>query len=176
MNGRPRPRLPDRNGYPGLSSLGQVLFNVRNSEDMGVVFKKISVAGSACSRRRAPMTSGSCTTRHHLHYMNVRDEGTGINLLGDAIRSIFTEAAESMSRYGTGADREYPAVSHPLRVGNTRLGITLLRKLLTFGAVLPQWRSSRSAHYHALDPSSGKATSISMHMDRMTLLTHLRQE
>lgn len=113
-----------------------------------------------------------------LHYMNVRDEGTGINLLGDAIQVYFTEAAESMSRYEQ-LDRN--TRQYLIRcVGNTRLGMSRgthaesCRYLERFRRAM---EVIQSAHYHALDPEFPWESYIySMHMDRMTLLTHLRQE
>ena len=113
-----------------------------------------------------------------LHYMNVRDEGTGINLLGDAIQVYFTEAAESMSRYEQ-LDRN--TRQYLIRcVGNTRLGMSRgthaesCRYLERFRRAMD---IIQSAHYHALDSEFPWESYIySMHMDRMTLLTHLRQE
>lgn len=110
--------------------------------------------------------------------MNVRDEGTGINLLGDAIQVYFTEAAESMSRYEQ-LDRN--TRQYLIRcVGNTRLGMSRgthaesCRYLERFRRAM---EVIQSAHYHALDPEFPWESYIySMHMDRMTLLTHLRQE
>ena len=50
---------------------------------------------AARSREEVPMIVRELYyTGITLHYMNVRDEATGINLLGDAIEVYFTEAAE----------------------------------------------------------------------------------
>lgn len=85
----------------GLSAFAGRLFNYANSEDMGVAFKVHQLLlAAARSREDVPMIVRELYyTGITLHYMNVRDEGTGINLLGDAIQVYFTEAAESMSRY-----------------------------------------------------------------------------
>ena len=164
----------------GLSAFAGRLFNYANSEDMGVAFKVHQLLlAAARSREDVPMIVRELYyTGITLHYMNVRDEGTGINLLGDAIQVYFTEAAESMSRYEQ-LDRN--TRQYLIRcVGNTRLGMSRgtheesRRYLERFRRAM---EVIQSAHYHALDPEFPWESYIySMHMDRMTLLTHLRQE
>ena len=164
----------------GLSAFAGRLFNYANSEDMGVAFKVHQLLlAAARSREDVPMIVRELYyTGITLHYMNVRDEGTGINLLGDAIQVYFTEAAESMSRYEQ-LDRK--TRQYLIRcVGNTRLGMSRgthaesCRYLERFRRAM---EVIQSAHYHALDPEFPWESYIySMHMDRMTLLTHLRQE
>lgn len=85
----------------GLSAFAGRLFNYANSEDIGVAFKVHQLLlAAARSREDVPMIVRELYyTGITLHYMNVRDEGTGINLLGDTIQVYFTEAAEYMSRY-----------------------------------------------------------------------------
>lgn len=163
-----------------LSAFAGGLFNYANSEDMGVAFKVHQLLlAAARSREDVPMIVRELYyTGITLHYMNVRDEGTGINLLGDAIQVYFTEAAESMSRYEQ-LDRN--TRQYLIRcVGNTRLGMSRgtheesRRYLERFRRAMD---IIQSAHYHALDPEFPWESYIySMHMDRMTLLTHLRQE
>lgn len=164
----------------GLSAFAGRLFNYANSEDMGVAFKVHQLLlAAARSREDVPMIVRELYyTGITLHYMNVRDEGTGINLLGDAIQVYFTEAAEYMSRYEQ-LDRN--TRQYLIRcVGNTRLGMSRgthaesCRYLERFRRAMD---IIQSAHYHALDPEFPWESYIySMHMDRMTLLTHLRQE
>lgn len=164
----------------GLSAFAGRLFNYANSEDMGVAFKVHQLLlAAARSREDVPMIVRELYyTGIALHYMNVRDEGTGINLLGDAIQVYFTEAAEYMSRYEQ-LDRN--TRQYLIRcVGNTRLGMSRgthaesCRYLERFSRAM---EVIQSAHYHALDPEFPWESYIySMHMDRMTLLTHLRQE
>lgn len=164
----------------GLSAFAGKLFNYANSEDMGVAFKVHQLLlAAARSREDVPMIVRELYyTGITLHYMNVRDEGTGINLLGDAIQVYFTEAAEYMSRYEQ-LDRN--TRQYLIRcVGNTRLGMSRgthaesCRYLERFRRAM---EVIQSAHYHALDPEFPWESYIySMHMDRMTLLTHLRQE
>ena len=164
----------------GLSAFAGRLFNYANSEDMGVAFKVHQLLlAAARSREDVPMIVRELYyTGITLHYMNVRDEGTGINLLGDAIQVYFTEAAEYMSRYEQ-LDRN--TRQYLIRcVGNTRLGMSRgthaesCRYLERFSRAM---EVIQSAHYHALDPEFPWESYIySMHMDRMTLLTHLRQE
>lgn len=164
----------------GLSAFAGRLFNYANSEDMGVAFKVHQLLlAAARSREDVPMIVRELYyTGITLHYMNVRDEGTGINLLGDAIQVYFTEAAESMSQYEQ-LDRN--TRQYLIRcVGNTRLGMSRgthaesCRYLERFRRAMD---IIQSAHYHALDPEFPWESYIySMHMDRMTLLTHLRQE
>lgn len=164
----------------GLSAFAGRLFNYANSEDMGVAFKVHQLLlAAARSREDVPMIVRELYyTGITLHYMNVRDEGTGINLLGDAIQVYFTEAAEYMSRYEQ-LDRN--TRQYLIRcVGNTRLGMSRgthaesCRYLERFRRAMD---IIQSAHYHALDPEFLWESYIySMHMDRMTLLTHLRQE
>lgn len=164
----------------GLSAFAGRLFNYANSEDIGVAFKVHQLLlAAARSREDVPMIVRELYyTGITLHYMNVRDEGTGINLLGDAIQVYFTEAAESMSRYEQ-LDRN--TRQYLIRcVGNTRLGMSRgthaesCRYLERFRRAM---EVIQSAHYHALDPEFPWESYIySMHMDRMTLLTHLRQE
>ena len=164
----------------GLSAFAGRLFNYANSEDMGVAFKVHQLLlAAARSREDVPMIVRELYyTGITLHYMNVRDEGTGINLLGDAIQVYFTEAAEYMSRYEQ-LDRN--TRQYLIRcVGNTRLGMSRgthaesCRYLERFHRAM---EVIQSAHYHALDPEFPWESYIySMHMDRMTLLTHLRQE
>lgn len=164
----------------GLSAFAGRLFNYANSEDMGVAFKVHQLLlAAARSREDVPMIVRELYyTGITLHYMNVRDEGTGINLLGDAIQVYFTEAAEYMSRYEQ-LDRN--TRQYLIRcVGNTRLGMSCgtheesRRYLERFRRAM---EVIQSAHYHALDPEFPWESYIySMHMDRMTLLTHLRQE
>ena len=164
----------------GLSAFAGRLFNYANSEDMGVAFKVHQLLlAAARSREDVPMIVRELYyTGITLHYINVRDEGTGINLLGDAIQVYFTEAAESMSRYEQ-LDRN--TRQYLIRcVGNTRLGMSRgthaesCRYLERFRRAMD---IIQSAHYHALDPEFPWESYIySMHMDRMTLLTHLRQE
>ena len=164
----------------GLSAFAGRLFNYANSEDMGVAFKVHQLLlAAARSREDVPMIVRELYyTGITLHYMNVRDEGTGINLLGDAIQVYFTEAAEYMSRYEQ-LDRN--TRQYLIRcVGNTRLGMSRgthaesCRYLERFRRAMD---IIQSAHYHALDPEFPWESYIySMHMDRMTLLPHLRQE
>lgn len=164
----------------GLSAFAGRLFNYANSEDIGVAFKVHQLLlAAARSREDVPMIVRELYyTGITLHYMNVRDEGTGINLLGDAIQVYFTEAAEYMSRYEQ-LDRN--TRQYLIRcVGNTRLGMSRgthaesCRYLERFSRAMD---IIQSAHYHALDPEFPWESYIySMHMDRMTLLTHLRQE
>lgn len=164
----------------GLSAFAGRLFNYANSEDMGVAFKVHQLLlAAARSREDVPMIVRELYyTGITLHYMNIRDEGTGINLLGDAIEVYFTEAAEYMSRYEQ-LDRN--TRQYLIRcVGNTRLGMSRgthaesCRYLERFRRAM---EVIQSAHYHALDPEFPWESYIySMHMDRMTLLTHLRQE
>lgn len=164
----------------GLSAFAGRLFNYANSEDVGVAFKVHQLLlAAARSRKDVPMIVRELYyTGITLHYMNVRDEGTGINLLGDAIQVYFTEAAEYMSRYEQ-LDRN--TRQYLIRcVGNTRLGMSRgthaesCRYLERFSRAM---EVIQSAHYHALDPEFPWESYIySMHMDRMTLLTHLRQE
>ena len=164
----------------GLSAFAGRLFNYANSEDIGVAFKVHQLLlAAARSREDVPMIVRELYyTGITLHYMNVRDEGTGINLLGDAIQVYFTEAAEYMSRYEQ-LDRN--TRQYLIRcVGNTRLGMSRgthaesCRYLERFHRAMD---IIQSAHYHALDPEFPWESYIySMHMDRMTLLTHLRQE
>lgn len=164
----------------GLSAFAGRLFNYANSEDVGVAFKVHQLLlAAARSRKDVPMIVRELYyTGITLHYMNVRDEATGINLLGDAIQVYFTEAAEYMSRYEQ-LDRN--TRQYLIRcVGNTRLGMSRgthaesCRYLERFRRAM---EVIQSAHYHALDPEFPWESYIySMHMDRMTLLTHLRQE
>lgn len=164
----------------GLSAFAGRLFNYANSEDVGVAFKVHQLLlAAARSREDVPMIVRELYyTGITLHYMNIRDEGTGINLLGDAIEVYFTEAAEYMSRYEQ-LDRN--TRQYLIRcVGNTRLGMSRgthaesCRYLERFRRAM---EVIQSAHYHALDPEFPWESYIySMHMDRMTLLTHLRQE
>lgn len=164
----------------GLSAFAGRLFNYANGEDIGVAFKVHQLLlAAARSREDVPMIVRELYyTGITLHYMNVRDEGTGINLLGDAIQVYFTEAAEYMSRYEQ-LDRN--TRQYLIRcVGNTRLGMSRgthaesCRYLERFRRAM---EVIQSAHYHALDPEFPWESYIySMHMDRMTLLTHLRQE
>lgn len=164
----------------GLSAFAGRLFNYANSEDMGVAFKVHQLLlAAARSREDVPMIVRELYyTGITLHYMNIRDEGTGINLLGDAIQVYFTEAAEYMSRYEQ-LDRN--TRQYLIRcVGNTRLGMSRgthaesCRYLERFRRAM---EVIQSAHYHALDPEFPWESYIySMHMDRMTLLTYLRQE
>lgn len=164
----------------GLSAFAGRLFNYANSEDMGVAFKVHQLLlAAARSREDVPMIVRELYyTGITLHYMNVRDEGTGINLLGDAIQVYFTEAAEYMSQYEQ-LDRN--TRQYLIRcVGNTRLGMSRgthaesCRYLERFRRAMD---IIQSVHYHALDPEFPWESYIySMHMDRMTLLTHLRQE
>lgn len=164
----------------GLSAFAGRLFNYANSEDIGVALKVHQLLlAAARSREDVPMIVRELYyTGITLHYMNVRDEGTGINLLGDAIQVYFTEAAEYMSRYEQ-LDRN--TRQYLIRcVGNTRLGMSRgthaesCRYLERFRRAM---EVIQSAHYHALDPEFPWESYIySMHMDRMTLLTHLRQE
>lgn len=164
----------------GLSAFAGRLFNYANSEDIGVAFKVHQLLlAAARSRKDVPMIVRELYyTGITLHYMNVRDEATGINLLGDAIQVYFTEAAEYMSRYEQ-LDRN--TRQYLIRcVGNTRLGMSRgthaesCRYLERFRLAMD---IIQSAHYHALDPEFPWDSYIySMHMDRMTLLTHLRQE
>lgn len=164
----------------GLSAFAGRLFNYANSEDMGVAFKVHQLLlAAARSRKDVPMIVRELYyTGITLHYMNVRDEGTGINLLGDAIQVYFTEAAEYMSRYEQ-LDRN--TRQYLIRcVGNTRLGMSRGTHAESC-QYLERFRRAmeviQSAHYHALDPEFPWESYIySMHMDRMTLLTHLRQE
>lgn len=164
----------------GLSAFAGRLFNYANSEDMGVAFKVHQLLLAAARSREdvSMIVRELYYTGITLHYMNVRDEGTGINLLGDAIQVYFTEAAEYMSRYEQ-LDRN--TRQYLIRcAGNTRLGMSRgthaesCRYLERFRRAM---EVIQSAHYHALDPEFPWESYIySMHMDRMTLLTHLRQE
>ena len=71
----------------GLSAFAGRLFNYANSEDIGVAFKVHQLLlAAARSRKDVPMIVRELYyTGITLHYMNVRDEGTGINLLGNAV-------------------------------------------------------------------------------------------
>lgn len=84
-----------------LSAFAGGLFNYANSEDMGVAFKVHQLLlAAARSREDVPMIVRELYhTGIILHYMNIRDEGTSINRLGEAVHAYFKEAAGYMSRY-----------------------------------------------------------------------------
>ena len=146
----------------GLSAFAGRLFNYANSEDMGVAFKVHQLLlAAARSREDVPMIVRELYyTGITLHYMNVRDEGTGINLLGDAIQVYFTEAAESMSRYEQ-LDRN--TRQYLIRcVGNWGCPAAPTRKAAgIWSGSAAQWRSSSlRITMHWTRSSPGKATSI----------------
>ena len=163
-----------------LTGFAGKLFNYANSEDVGVAHKVHKLLLEAASYRediplliRELYFSGVT-----LHYLNIRDEGTDINLLGDQIQSYFMEAAEYMTQY---EELDQTTRQYLIRcVGNTRLGMSrrthedsrryIERFSYAMGII-------QSDYYHALDPEFPWDSFIySMHMDRMTLLGHLRLE
>lgn len=164
----------------GLSAFAGGLFNYANSEDMGVAFKVHQLLlAAARSREDVPMIVRELYhTGIILHYMNIRDEGTSTSRLGEAVHAYFKEAAGYMSRY---EQLDKNTRQYLIRcVGNTRLGMSRCtheesrRYLERFRRAM---EIIQSAHYHALDPEFPWESYIySMHMDRMTLLTHLRRE
>lgn len=163
-----------------LSAFAGGLFNYANSEDMGVAFKVHQLLlAAARSREDVPMIVRELYhTGIILHYMNIRDEGTSTSRLGEAVHAYFKEAAGYMSRY---EQLDKNTRQYLIRcVGNTRLGMSRCtheesrRYLERFRRAM---EIIQSAHYHALDPEFPWESYIySMHMDRMTLLTHLRRE
>lgn len=164
----------------GLSVFAGRLFDYANSEDMGVAFKVHQLLlAAARSREDVPMIVRELYhTGIILHYMNIRDEGTSTSRLGEAVHAYFREAAGYMSRY---EQLDKNTRQYLIRcVGNTRLGMSRgtheesCRYLERFRRAMD---IIQSAHYHALDPEFPWESYIySMHMDRMTLLTHLRRE
>ena len=163
-----------------LEAFAGKLFNYSNSEDAGVAYKvhQLLLAAARSRGDTAMIVKELYHTGVNLHYMNIRDETMDVNLLGEEIQSYFTEAARYMAQY---EELDKTTRQYLIRcVGNTRLGMSrrsredsrqyLERFDYAMGII-------ESSYYHKLDPEFPWDSYIySMHMDRMTLMGHLRLE
>ncbi len=163
-----------------LESCAGKLFNYSNSEDSGVAYK-IHQLLLENARRRGDLPQLIKELYHTgvtLHYLNVRDEAMDINLLGDEIQPYFNEAAGYMDQY---ENLDKTTRQYLLRcVGNTRLGMSRRsyedsrRYLERFDYAMSIFESP---YYREMDPDfPWDSYAYSMHMDRMTLMGHLRAE
>ena len=163
-----------------LEQFAGKLFNYSNSEDTGVAYKIHQLLlAAARSRGDTPMIVKELYhTGVNLHYLNIRDEFTGVNLLGDRVQACFREAAEYMDQY---EQLDKTTRQYIIRcVGNTRLGMSR-RSYEDVRRYLERFDDAmgiiESPYYHQLDPEfPWDSYAYSMHMDRMTLLSHLRLE
>ena len=166
-----------------IAELGEcagMLFNYSNSEDTGVAYRIHKLLLEAARRRgdTAQIIKELYHTGVTLHYLNVRDEAMDINLLGEEIQAYFNEASSYMAQY---EQLDKTTRQYLIRcVGNTRLGMSrrsyedsrryLERFDYAMGII-------ESPYYHKLDPDFPWESYVySMHMDRMTLMGHLRVE
>lgn len=161
----------------GLEAFAGRLFNYSNSEDVALSHRVHQLLLEAArSRGNDPMIIKELYLNGvTLHYMNVRDENLGINLLGDQIQAFFHEGADYIRQY---EKLDKTTRQYILRcIGNMRLGISRgsyeksREYLKLFDQAMGIFSSS---YYRGLDPEFPWDSYIySMHMDRITLMERL---
>lgn len=108
----------------GLEAFAGRLFNYSNSEGVALSHRVHQLLLEAArSRGNDPMIIKELYLNGvTLHYMNVRDENLGINLLGDQIQAFFHEGADYIRQY---EKLDKTTRQYILRcIGNMRLGIS----------------------------------------------------
>lgn len=155
------------------------LFNYGHSEDCGVAYKIHELLLEAARfRDDTPMLIKELYYNGvTLHYVNIKDDEHGINLLGDRVHKFFVESSNYIAQY---EELDHTTKQYVIRcVGNLRLSISrysyeesrLYLKLFDQAMGIIQ-----SPYYQKLDPDIPWNSFVySMHMDRMTLLGYLRE-
>lgn len=161
-----------------LEAFAGRLFNFGNSEDCGVAYKIHSLLLEAARFREDDrmIVKELYYNGITLHYLNVRDDDHGINLLEPRIHAHFMEAASYISRY---EEMDTETRQYIIRsLGNIRLTVSRQTKAdckrylelfdLAMGII-------ESPYYQELDPDiPWKRFIYAMHMDQMTLMAYLR--
>lgn len=161
-----------------LEAFAGRLFNFGNSEDCGVAYKIHSLLLEAARFREDDrmIVKELYYNGITLHYLNVRDDDHGINLLESRIHAHFMEAASYISRY---EEMDTETQQYIIRsLGNIRLTVSRQTKAdckrylelfdLAMGII-------ESPYYQELDPDIPWQRFIyAMHMDQMTLMAYLR--
>lgn len=161
-----------------LEAFAGRLFNFGNSEDCGVAYKIHSLLLEAARFREDDrmIVKELYYNGITLHYLNVRDDDHGINLLEPRIHAHFMEAASYISRY---EEMDTETRQYIIRsLGNIRLTVSRQTKAdckrylelfdLAMGII-------ESPYYQELDPDIPWQRFIyAMHMDQMTLMAYLR--
>lgn len=161
-----------------LEAFAGRLFNFGNSEDCGVAYKIHSLLLEAARFREDDrmIVKELYYNGITLHYLNVRDDDHGINLLESRIHAHFMEAASYISRY---EEMDTETRQYIIRsLGNIRLTVSRQTKAdckrylelfdLAMGII-------ESPYYQELDPDIPWQRFIyAMHMDQMTLMAYLR--
>ena len=161
-----------------LEAFAGRLFNFGNSEDCGVAYKIHSLLLEAARFREDDrmIVKELYYNGITLHYLNVRDDEHGINLLEPRIHAHFMEAASYISRY---EEMDTETRKYIIRsLGNIRLTVSRQTKadckryLELFDRAMG---IIESPYYQELDPDIPWQRFIyAMHMDQMTLMAYLR--
>lgn len=162
---------------PDLSELTEFagrLFHYANSEDTSIAFRihQLLLQTALLRKDTAAIVKEYYLTGVTLHYMNVRDEGLGFNLLGDQISSYFVKGSSYIVQY---EQLDSETRQYILRcTGNMRLGMSRLsyEQSRHYLQVFEQGMEILGfPYYQALNPEFPWDSYLySMHMDRMTLM------
>ena len=173
-----RPETLSRADIAELSAFADRLFDFARSEDAGTAYAihDLLLKAARLQNDAARIVKELYFCGITLHYINVRDEEHGINVLGERIHAYFMEGASHISRYeelDTGT-RQYIIRC----VGNLRLAIpretpeSCREYLGLFDRAIG---ILSSPYYQQLDPEiPWEQFLYSMHMDRMVLLHYLQ--
>lgn len=173
------PEALDDDEIADLTAFAGKLFNYAHSEDCGVAYKVHELLLAAARLRRdVPMLIQELYYNGvTLHYVNIKDDEHGINLLGERIHAFFEEGAGYIAQY---EQLDHTSKQYVIRcVGNLRLSVSRYsyadsrRYLKLFDQAMG---IIQSPYYQQLDPDiPWKNFVYAMHMDRMTLLGYLRE-
>lgn len=169
--------LSDRD-IADLSAFAARLFDYARSEDAGAAYKihELLLAAARSQHDTALIVKELYFCGITLHYINVRDERHGVNVLGERIHAYFVEGSGYISQY---EELDTETRQYIIRcVGNLRLAIpretpeSCREYLRLFDRAMG---ILSSLYYQELDPEIPWGGFIySMHMDRMSLLEYLR--
>ena len=162
----------------GLFEFAGKLFNYANSEDCGVAYKIHALLLEYARQKQddKAIIRELYWTGVTMHYLNVRGDDYGINPLGKQVRGYFQEGAAYMARY---EEFDLETKSYIIRcLGNSRMAMSR-HSHADCEAYMEVFDKAMgvisSPYYRQLDPSlPWDKFAYAMHMDRMTLLTYLR--
>lgn len=174
-----RPEELDDDEIADLTEFAGRLFNYSNSEDSGIAYKIHELLLKVARLRgdEAMLIKELYFCGVSLHYINIRDDDHGVNMLGPRVHAYFWEGAQHIAEFEV-SDTE--TRQYIIRcVGNTRLATPRKTKeeCWRYDALFEQaMHIIESPYYQNIDPKVPWDKFIyTMHMDRMTLLPYLRE-
>ena len=162
----------------GLAEFAGKLFHYGDSEDCGIAFRihALLLEAARLQKNDPAIIRELYWNGVTLHYMNIREDSSGINPLGKQVRSYFQEGAAYLPRY---EEFDLETRGYIVRcLGNSRMAMSrhTHRECMEYMEVFDRAMAViTSPYYQQLDPSLPWGQfAYAMHMDRMTLLSYLR--